>query len=237
MNDHYLHQRPTWDRYNDIQCHSYYSLTSFEIGPIPQKATIEVLPDDIILDIFRHYLYATTQSWPKLARVCQRWRRAVYSSPLTLNLRIYCTYGTPVMKTLDFWPALPIIVQYGGIPNLDPPAPWDDDNIIAALKQSSRVCSISLTVTSSLLKKLSKITEPFLELEELTLLSSDDIQLTFPSTFRCGPRLRALHSTRISFPSLPQLLSPSHALVDLQLHKIQNLGIFLQKQSRIHCQG
>jgi hypothetical protein len=126
------------------------------------------------------------------------------------------------MKTLDFWPALPIIVQYGGLPNLDLPAPWDDDNIIAALKQSSRVCSISLTVTSSLLKKLSKITEPFLELEELTLLSSDDIQLTFPSTFRCGPRLRALHSTRISFPSLPQLLSPSHALVDLQLHKIRS---------------
>jgi hypothetical protein len=199
---------------------------SVGIGPIPQQVTIEVVPDDVILDIFRHYLGTTTQSWPKLACVCQRWRQIVFSSPITLNLRIYCTYGTPVLKTPDFWPALPIIVQYGGIPNLDPPAPEDVDNIIAALKQSGRVSSISLTVTSSLLKKLSEITEPFSELEELTLLSSHNIQLTFPSTFRWGPRLRTLHSTRIIFPSFPQLLAPSQGLVELQLHEISKAGYF-----------
>ena len=92
---------------------------------------------------------------------------------------------------------------------LDPPAPEDEDNIIAALKQSDRVSSISLTVTSSLLEKLSTISEPFSELEELVLLSQDNLQLTLPSAFRWGPRLRTLHSTRIAFPSLPQLLSPS----------------------------
>jgi hypothetical protein len=32
----------------------------------------------------------------------------------TLRLRLFCTHGTPVLKTLDCWPTLPIVVQYGG---------------------------------------------------------------------------------------------------------------------------
>jgi hypothetical protein len=185
-----------------------------------------MLSDNTILDIFRHYLDATPRSWPTLASVCQRWRQTVFTSPLGLNLRLYCTYGMPVRKVLDCWPALPIIVQYGGFPNLDPPAAEDDDNIIAALKQSGHVSSIGLTVTSSLLEKLTAISEPFSELEELTLLSQDNMQLTLPTTFRWGPRLRTLHSTRIAFPSFPQLLLPSQALVDIQLHEIPSAGYF-----------
>ncbi|KAH9059959.1 hypothetical protein EDB87DRAFT_680655 [Lactarius vividus] len=196
------------------------------INELRGTGPIEVLSDDILLDIFRHCLDLSPQIWPTLACVCQRWRHIVLASPLGLNLRLYCTYGTPVLKTLYYWPALPIIVKYGGVPNLDPPAPEDDDNIIAALKQSSHVCSISLTVTSSLLKSLSTISEPFLELEELVLLSQYNMQLTFPSTFRWGLRLRNLHSTRIAFPSFPQLLMPSKDLVDLQLHEIPGTGYF-----------
>jgi hypothetical protein len=161
-----------------------------------------------------------------LAWVCQRWRQIVLTSPLGLDLRLYCTHGTPVLKTLDIWPALPIIVQYGGVPNLDPPAPDDDDNIIAALKQFDRVSSIGLTVTNSLLKKLSAISEPFTELEDLSLLSLDIVQSTLPSTFRWGPLLRTLHSTGVAFPSFPQLLSPSQSLVDIQLHEIPSSGYF-----------
>ncbi len=187
---------------------------------------IKMLSDDILLNIFRHSLDSTARFWPTLACVCQRWRQIIFTSPLGLNLRLYCTYGTPVFKTLDCWPAFPIIVQYGGFPNLDPPAPEDDDNIIAALKQSGRVSSIGLTVTSLLLEKLSAISEPFSELEEIDLLSQDNMQLTLPSTFRWGPHLRTLHSTRISFPSFPQLLPPCQDLVDLQLHEIPITGYF-----------
>jgi hypothetical protein len=107
-----------------------------------------------------------------------------------------------------------------------PPSPEDDDNIIGALRQSSRVSSINLTVTRSLLEKLSAISEPFLELEELALLYEDNVQLTVPSNFRWGPGLRTLHSTRIPFPSFPQLLSPCHDLVDIQLHEIPRAGYF-----------
>ena len=192
----------------------------FPVGPLSQQMTIEMLCDDILLYIFHHYLSATPKLWPTLAWVCQRWRQIIFTSPLGLNLRLYCTHGTPVLKTLDCWPVLPIAIQYGGAPNLDPPAPEDDDNIIAALKQSGRVRSISLTLTNSLLEKLSVISEPFSALEEVTLLSRDNLQLNLPSAFRWGPRLLSFHSTRIAFPSLPQLLSLSKDLKDLRLHHI-----------------
>ena len=158
--------------------------------------------------------------------VCRRWRQIAFASPLGLKLRLHCTHGTPVLKSLDCWPALPITVKYGGVPNLNPPAPGDDDNIIAALKQSGRVSSISLTVTSSLLEKLSAISETSSELEELVLLSQENMQQTFPSTFLWGPRLRTVHSTGIAFPSLTLLLLPCQDLVDLQLHEIPSAGYF-----------
>ena len=100
---------------------------------------------------------------------------------------------------------------------------------MAALKQSGRVRSINLNITSSLLPKFLTIEEPFTELEDLVLLSRNNVQLTIPGTFRCGPRLRRLHSTRISFPALPQLLSSSRDLVDLQLHEIPSIGYLSPK--------
>ena len=186
----------------------------------------ESLSDDVLLNVFSHYLYASPHFWPTLTHVCRRWRQIILRSPLGLHLRLFCTHGRPVLKTLDCWPAFPIIVQYGGAPNLCPPATEDDDNIIAALKQSGRVTSISLTATRSLVEKLSAISEPFSDLEELSLLSRDDLQVTLPGTFRWGPRLHTLHSTRIAFVSFPQLLLPSQNLVDLQLHEIPSTGYF-----------
>ena len=126
----------------------------------------------------------------------------------------------PLSKTLNCWPTLPVVIQYGGSSTLDQPTPEDEDNIAAAvLKQSGRVSSINLTITISLLEKIRMISEPFLELEELILLSQENVQLTLPSTFRWGPRLRTLHFTRIAFPTLPQLLLSSRNIVDLQLRE------------------
>jgi hypothetical protein len=199
---------------------------SLKVGHFSQWSSIEVLSDDVLLIIFRHYRDATPRIWHTLAGVCQRWRLVVFTLPRTLNLLLYCLPGTPVLKTLDSWPPLPIIIQYGGLPNLDPPTLEDDDNVIAALKQSDRVRSISLTLTSSLLEKFSAIFDPFSELEELALLSQDNMPLTLPSTFRWGSRLRTLHSTRVSLPSFPQLISLSRDLVDIQLNEIPSAGYF-----------
>ena len=132
------------------------------------------------------------------------------------------------MKTLDYWPSFPLVVDYGGYPELNSPSPEDEKNIVAALKRTEHVRSISLTVTSSLVEKLSTIalSQPFSELEDLVLLSRDILKLTLPTSFRWGSRLRTLHFTRIPIPTLPQLLSPPTSLVDLQLHDIPKLGHF-----------
>jgi hypothetical protein len=180
----------------------------------------------VLLNIFRYYLDASPRLWPRLTHICPKWRHIVFSSQRALNLRLFCTHGTPVLKTLDCWPTLPIVVQYGGLRAPCPPATEDEDNIVAALMQSDRVSSIRLTVASSLLEKLSAIERPFSELEELVLLSRDSVPLTLPSAFRWGLRLRTLHLTRAAIPTLPDLLSPCAGLVDLQLHKIPKLGYF-----------
>ena len=137
-----------------------------------------------------------------------------------LYFRLFCTHGTPVQKNLDCWPALPIVVQYGGSPALGLPTPEDEDNIMAAFKQSDHVISISLTISTLLLKKLSTLKGAFSELQDLILLSWDGESLIMPSVFRWGQRLRRLQSTGITIPALmqPFYLSSSTNLIDLQLH-------------------
>ena len=166
--------------------------------------------------------------WPRLVHICRRWRYIVFASQKALHVQLSCTHGTPILKTLDCWPTLPIIVQYGGFSNLDPPAPEDEENIVAALKQSDRVSSLSLVVTSSLLEKISTIERPFWQLEDLILLSpQDSVPLTLPSAFRWGSHLRCLHLTRITFPLLLQLLYSSRNLEDLRLHEVLDPRHFL----------
>ena len=189
----------------------------------------------MLLNIFRYYVDASPRSWPRLVHICRKWRHIVFTSQQALHLRLFCSSGTPASKTLDPWPPLPIVLEYGSSLALDPPAPEDEVNIIAVLKRSDRVSSITLTVTTSLLDKLYIIERPFLELEDLTLLSQDSVpliqkktkkqdsvSLDLPSSFRWGPRLRRLHLNRISSPALFQLLHSSKNLVDLQLHGALN---------------
>ncbi|KAF8264729.1 hypothetical protein EI94DRAFT_1805396 [Lactarius quietus] len=197
-----------------------------EIGPISPQVTSEMLNDDVLLYIFRHSLDGSLRFWPTLTHICRRWRQIVLGSPLGLNLQLYCTYGMPVLKSLDCWPPFPLVVDYGGSPLLSPPGPEDEDDLMAALKLTDRVRSISLTITSSLLERLSTISEPFSNLDELVLLSRDDQQLTPPGAFRWDSRLRTLSLTRVAIPTLPQLLSLLKGLVDLRLHEIPHVGYF-----------
>ena len=184
------------------------------------------LSDDVLLKIFRYYLDEYPRFWPTLVHICRKWRRIVFSSQHALHLRLFCSSGTPVLRTLDHWPALPIVIEYGGSLALDLPSPEDEVNIIAALKRSDRVSSISLTVTTSLQEKLSTVKRPLLELEDLILLSQDSVPLTLPCTFLWGPRLRRLRLTRIDIPGLLQLLNSSRNLEDLQLHDALNPHYF-----------
>ena len=176
----------------------------------------------MLLSIFRYYLDKSPRSWPRLVHICRKWRHIVFTSQQALHLRLFCSSGTPVSQTLDCWPPLPIVLEYGSSVALDPPSPEDEVNIIAALKRSDRVSSISLAVTTSLLNKLYAVERPLLELEDLVLLSRDNVPLTLPISFRWGPHLRRLHLTRIAFPAHLPLLHSSRNLVDLQLHEALN---------------
>ena len=143
----------------------------------------------------------------------------------------------PRSSTLECWPPFPLVVKYGGFLELDPPALKDDDNIITSLKQSGRVNSINLTVTSSLIEKLPAVTEPLSGPEELVLLSRDNVHLTLPSGFRWV--LVSVLSTRPGSP-LPHsrgYLRYARTSLIFSSTKFLVSGIFPQKRSRMPCPG
>ena len=183
--------------------------------------TIGELSDEVLLNTFCYYLDGSPRLWPRLVHICRRWRRVIFTARRILHLRLFCTHGTPVLKYLDCWPTIPIVIQYGGSSELVPLAPEDEENILAALNQSDRISSIHLTVTNLLLEKLSAVERPVPNLEDLALLTQDSLQQTLPNhTFGWGTRLRRLHLTRIAYFALPQLLYSSKNIVDLQLHEV-----------------
>ena len=180
-----------------------------------------MLSDDVLLNILIRFLGGYSRFRPTLVHVSQRWRQILFASPLGRALRLHQLYGMPVLNTQEIRPTLPIIQDFGGSPTLHFPAAEDEDRVVAALKQSFHVTSISLAVTNSLLEKFSAIKLPFFKLEDLVLLSRDNVQLILPSYFQWGPRLRRLHLTGIAFPALLQRISYSKHLVDIQLQLLE----------------
>lgn len=77
-----------------------------------EDPTIELLPDNVLLEIFKAYVNEATwtEEWHTLVHVCRRWRNAVFASPRRLDLRLLCTTRTPVRARLAIWPAIPIAI-------------------------------------------------------------------------------------------------------------------------------
>ncbi|KAH8992404.1 hypothetical protein EDB92DRAFT_1815921 [Lactarius akahatsu] len=191
-------------------------------------STIEVVPDDVILEIFHFYKSAYKSGsrewqgrWHGLAHVCRRWRTIIFdfASRDRLNLRLLCTPRTSVKQTLDLWPGFPILVRNGTY-FLDN---WD--NIVAALQQRDRVCEIDLR--GPLSKEVSQILqESFPLLDCLSLDAWNSRVLTCPSTFLGGsaPRLRVLRLDVFQCLEfkLPPILSFADHLVDLRLERVES---------------
>jgi hypothetical protein len=148
--------------------------------------------------------------WLRLVHVCQRWRHIVLLSPRRLDLKLFCTYGTPVRKYLGCLPPFPIIVDYLTSSDLRSPAPNHADDIIAALEHPFRVRSIKLSVTNYLFEMVASLMqESFPALETLWLSSKDRSAPVLPVVFLGGPvpQLSKIFLEGISFPALPSLLS------------------------------
>ncbi len=198
---------------------------------------IEILPDEILLEIFDCLRLAITQGnssepwkWHRLAHVCQRWRNLIFESPRRLDLRLVYTYKNPLRRSLDLWPHLPISVCYPKSPHHRRLASEDEENVLAVLKHANRISEINLPMTRQLaLKSATSLKASFPILQRLQLRSQESMRpLHIPDGFLGGsaPLLRDIHLIRTVFPALPVLLLSSQALVSLQLDDIPNPGYF-----------
>lgn len=186
-------------------------------------AIINILPDDILLEIFAFYLHDHAHSiersrvWQRLVHVCQRWRRIIYASPRYLDLCLFCTNATPFRECLSFWPPFPISITYQH-PNSDFRDPGDDDHdveLIAALEHPDRVHHVDLVITTSGVEGVVAMMQvPFPVLTHLELSGFVDVP-ALPGTFLGGsaPCLRHLCLASIPFPELPSLLLSARDLV------------------------
>ncbi len=201
---------------------------------------IDVLPDDVLLEIFGFYMimspldgnsertwlgYKTgVEAWQSLVHVCRRWRNVVFGSACRLNLRLVCKPKTPARDTLDVWPALPLLIL--GEMSFSSGA----DHIIVVLGQTNRVCRVELEdlEDQQLDKVLAALQLPFPQLTELRLISDGETPAVVPDSFLGGsaPHLRSFELDGIPFPGLTKpLLSATH-LVTLLLYNIPHSGYF-----------
>jgi hypothetical protein len=182
--------------------------------------SIDVLPDDVLLEIFYFYVGEAQriQAWESLVHVCSRWRSVVFGSPNHLDLGLVCTAKTPARDRLDVWPELPLHIQGDDFEGID--------NIIAVVERRNRVRVIDLTWVSSLHLEnlLAAMQDPFPELTDLVLWSNGEVAL--PDSFLGGsaPRLRFLWLDHAPFPGLQKLLLSATHIAILRLEDIPHSG-------------
>jgi hypothetical protein len=78
------------------------------------RATINILPDDVLLQILHFDRLEDVSpswrySWHRLVHVCRRWRSVVFASPNFLDLGLLCDTRTRV-ELEGICPPLPIII-------------------------------------------------------------------------------------------------------------------------------
>ena len=218
----------------------YADLHGAEVEPYATvQATVQTLPDDVLLKIFSYHRLASLRSgpwkWYRLAQVCRRWRFIVYTHPRLLDLPIILTNTSPIWETPDFLPAdIPVIMWYRS-----PLSDKDVHNIFDTLKNPGRICEIDIDMTRFLLEKCaSLLEESFPALEYLRLRSQGTVswasrgELAIPDNFlgNSAPRLRVVRLQNTIFPTLPRLLSTSQNLASLQLEHIPGEGIFTAQE-------
>ena len=164
------------------------------------------------------------ESWQPLVHVCQRWRDLVFGSPRRLNLQLYYDPGRSTRKTLDVWPALPLLIRgdpFKGVAKVD--------NVISLIEHSDRICHINLffNTTSQVETLWMAMQVPFPELTLLLLsFGTSSCVPSLPNSFLGGsaPHLRVLSLNSIPFPGVPKLLLSTTRLVNLWLCNIPRSG-------------
>jgi hypothetical protein len=225
---------------------------------VGQVVTIDHFPDDVLLAIFDFYVFKDhdldlrelsgrdtkrkMESWQSLVHVCRRWRSLVFVSPHRLKLQLFCVTGGYSRKSLDVWPALPLVIQ-GHV--------YDSsvNNVITKLKHSERIYQIDLHChsTSQVQKLWTAIQMPFPKLAVLCLSLGDSTSKLWsyrglsyepvhPDSFLGGsvPHLRFLALTFIPFPGLPKVLLSATHLVKLWLLTVPHSG-YISPEAMVTC--
>ncbi|KAH9013169.1 hypothetical protein EDB83DRAFT_2444028 [Lactarius deliciosus] len=194
--------------------------------------TINVLPDDTFLEIFAFCLpdpyphgdpKRRMRVWQRLVRVCQRWRRIIYTSPRYLDLHLHCSSRTPFRKDLSLWSEFPLTVAYCIME--------DEDDLTAALEQPDRIRRIDLNITSSeVFEAVKAMNVPFPVLTHLELTGPEEDRLKdmlyLSDRFLGGsaPCLQHLYLEAVALMNLPKLLLSTRDLVSLRLDYIPPWG-------------
>ena len=200
--------------------------------------TIDILPDDALLEIFTFHLLeeTDTEAWHALVHVCGRWRRIVYASPRRLGLCLLCTPRRRVKEMLDIWPALPLVIRGSGYAASQ--GKGADDGIIAALKHNDRVHQILLDgFSSSLLEEVVAVMQvPFPALTNLEIISWGETATVVPEAFlgRSAQRLQSCILQGIAFPGQWKLLLTANHLVILRLEDIPHSG-YISPDTMVTC--
>ncbi|KAI0264790.1 hypothetical protein BGY98DRAFT_1103332 [Russula aff. rugulosa BPL654] len=208
--------------------------------PKPRRVTIDILPEEVLLEVFDFYVdptrsYGGEEAWCTLVHVCRKWRNIVLESPLRLNLRIRCHPETPVREKLDTWPTSLITIYK----NYEP---WEQKwvaNVAAALEQNNRIRQINLwgVPTSEMEEILAALMhKSFPILTDLSLGSDDETAPVDPELFLGGsaPCLECLNLISIPFPGLPKLLISAAHLTNLQLCEISHSG-YISPEAMASC--
>ena len=186
--------------------------------------TIDILPDDALLEIFSFYLVEASnhiEPWLPLVHVCRRWRGIIFASPRRLSVRVFYTPKRQVKVMLDIWQNLPIHISAWGYNALR----WHGENdLIAALEHTDRICQIQLDGSYSQLEGiLLAMQKPFPALASLGIACSEYNALAgLPQAFLGGSaqQLRSCNLWGAEFPGIWKLLSTASHLVTLILWNI-----------------
>jgi hypothetical protein len=197
--------------------------------------TIDILPDDVLLEIFHFYRDDCTSvdvfawRWKKLVHVCRRWRHIVFGSPRRLDLRLHCSHRSPTRRLLDIWPPFPI--RLDSYIYMMPVNEKNLENIKAALECRDRISFIhvdDITNGSALEKSIAVMHETCPILGGCHLISDNKLvsMPVLPATLLGGsaPSLRAFTLSGIPFPTFPNFILSSSQIQNISFCDIPDSG-------------
>ena len=199
------------------------------IGPVLDRVTINLLPDDVLLEIFVSYKNdranqkSFTWTWTIPIQVCRRWRHLIFESPRSLDIQLVCTATTPTGRLLDFMPPFPITVFCSSLSLYSRMV--GVENLITALERQDRTSHIYIydIYRSELPELIAIMDKPRPILTKFALMMTDYHSTpVLPKTFLGGsaPSLRSFTLAGVQFPTFLEFILSSIHIIDLALYGV-----------------